>query len=106
MATASRDQQFSVAQWLNAVYCHPARPSALQRDVLTALAVKFTDWATGKAVASIDMLADFLMIRKATIQRALHWGVGARLLIRTYRGHRLGNGKPMASEWQLVIPCG
>lgn len=95
---------FSVAQWLNAVYCHPDRPSAPQRDVLTALAVKFTDWATGEACASIEMLAEFTRHTRSTIQRALRWACDALLLIRTRRGHRLGNGKAVASEWRLQLP--
>ncbi len=100
-AAASTRQPFSVAQWLNAVYCHPARPSALQRDVLTALAVKFTDWGTGTGCASIEMIAEFTRHTRSTIQRALRWGCGALLLVRTRRGHRLGNGKVIASEWRL-----
>jgi hypothetical protein len=103
VTAASTRQPFSVAQWLNTVYCHPARPSALQRDVLTALAVKFMDWGTGAGCASIEMLSEFCKTGRSTVQRALRWGRNTFLLARTRRGHRLGNGKPMASEWQLRI---
>jgi len=100
---ASRGQPFSAVQWLNAVYCHPARPSALQRDVLTALAVKFIDWGTGTGYASIQMLAEFTRHTMSTVKRALRWGRQTLLLVQTRRGHRLGNGKVVASEWRLQL---
>jgi hypothetical protein len=99
----SRRQPFPIAEWLNAVYCHEDRPPALQRDVLTALAVKFLDWRTGTGFASVEMLSGFCRVARSTVQRALRWGCRAMLLVRTRRGHRLGNGKPMASEWRLRI---
>lgn len=103
MTAASTRQPFPVAEWLNAVYCHPSRPSALQRDVLTALAVKFMDWGTGTGYASISMIAEFTRHTRSTVQRALCWGQKALLLVRTRRGHRLGNGKAIASEWRLQL---
>jgi len=102
-ATSTR-QSFSVAQWLSAVYSHPSRPPALQRDVLTALAVKFMDWGTGTGCASIEMIAEFCNIGRSTVQRALRWGCKALLLVRTRRGHRLWNGGAVASEWLLALP--
>jgi hypothetical protein len=104
VTAASTRQPFSVAQWLNAVYCHPDRPPALQRDVLTALAVKFMDWGTGAGCASIEKIAEFTRHTRSTIQRALRWGLKASLLIRTKRGHRLWNGGAVASEWLLSLP--
>ncbi len=101
-ATTTR-QPFSAVAWLNAVYSHPARPPALQRDVLTALAVKFLSWADGTGYASIDMLAEFTRHTRSTVKRALRWGRDALLLIQTRRGHRLGNGKVVASEWRLQV---
>jgi hypothetical protein len=105
VSAASTRQPFSVAQWLNAVYCHPNRPSALQRDVLTALAVKFMDWGTGTGCASIEMIAEFTRHTRSTIQRALRWGIKASLMIRTKRGHNLWNGGSVASEWMLALPA-
>jgi hypothetical protein len=104
VTAASTRQPFSVAQWLNAVYCHPDRPPALQRDVLTALAVKFMDWRTGAGCASIEKLAEFCNIGRSTVQRALRWGCKALLMVRTKRGHRLWNGGAIASEWLLSLP--
>ena len=103
-ATTTR-QPFSAVAWLNAVYSHPARPPALQRDVLTALAVKFMDWSTGTGTASIEMLAAVTRHTRSTIQRALQWGLKASLLVRTRRGHRLWNGGTVASEWLLTYPA-
>ena len=105
MTAATTRQPFSVAQWLSAMYSHPARPSALQRDVLTALAVKFMDWSTGAGCASIEMLSEFTRHTRSTIQRALQWGIKVSLLVRTKRGHNLWNGGAVASEWQLTFPA-
>lgn len=105
MTAASTRQPFSVAQWLNVLYCHPSRPPALQRDVLTALAVRLTDWGTGAGRASIEMLAEVTRHTRSTIQRALQWGLKASLLVRTRRGHRLWNGGAVASEWRLAYPA-
>lgn len=102
----SRRQPFPVAQWLNAVYCHPDRPPAAQRDILSALAVKYLDWRSGEGFASIEMLADFCGAARSTVQRALRWARAAELLVLTRRGHRLGNGKTIASEWRLSLPQG
>ena len=99
----SRRQPFPVAQWLNEVYCHPDRPPAAQRDILTALAVKFLDWRSGEGFASIEMIAEFCGAARSTVQRALRWARGAFLLVLTRRGHRLGNGKVIASEWRLAL---
>lgn len=85
------------------MYCHPARPPAQQRDVLTALAVKFMDWGTGTGYASVDMLAEFTRHTRSTVMRALRWGRDVLLLVQTRRGHRLGNGKVVASEWRLQL---
>jgi hypothetical protein len=101
---ATTGQPPSVAQWLNAMYCHPARPSALQRDVLTALAVKFLNWKTGAGRASIEMLSEFCNAGRSTVQRALKWGQKALMITRTRRGHRVWHGDPVASEWQLTLP--
>lgn len=102
---ASTGQPFPVAQWLHRIYAHPGKPPALQRDVLTALAVGgFTDWKTGEATASIKNLEEVCKAARSTIQRALRWACKARLLLRTVRGHCLRNKKPAASRWQLTFP--
>ncbi len=104
MTTVSTHQPFHVAEWLNTVYCHKNRPPAKQRDVLTALVVKFLDWETGKGFASIQQLADFCEVGRATVQRALRWGCRMLLIMRAKRGCRRGDGTLLASEWKLQIP--
>jgi hypothetical protein len=102
MTAASKRQPpaFDLTDWLRSVYCHESRPPALQRDVLTALAVKFANRA-GEGYASVEALAGFCRVSRSTVQRALRWARTAGLLQRKSRGHRLGNGKVLASEWQL-----
>jgi len=87
--------------WLNSVYHHPAKPPSNQRDVLTALAVKFVDLDSGEGHASIEELADFCDASRSTVQRALRWARKESLAVRLSRGHRLGNGESVASAWQL-----
>ena len=104
VAAASRRQPpaFDLTDWLGAVYGHESRPAALQRDVLTALAVRFAN-RSGEGYASIDSLAGFCGASRSTTQRALRWARATGLLHRKSRGHRLGNGKVLASEWQLCL---
>lgn len=88
-------------EWLKSVHCHAARPPSNQRDVLTALAVRFADWDSGEAEASVEELVDFCGVARSTVQRALWWAMGERLLVRASRGHRLGNGESVASRYEL-----
>ena len=91
--------------WLAAVRDHPHRPGPLQRHVLTMLALRL-DWSTGRGFASVRDIAADADASDHTVKRATGWArsdaVG--LLHRTRRGHRLGNGTLVASEWQLVCP--
>jgi hypothetical protein len=95
---------FDLAAWLRSVYCHGSRPPALQRDVLTALAIRFAD-RSGEGYASVESLASFCGTSRSTVQRSLRWArsAGVGLLLCKKRGHRLGNGKVLASEWQLCL---
>lgn len=102
-ATPSRRQPFPVAQWLNGIYCHKERPPALQRDVLTALAVKFMDWGTGEGFASIAMISEFCGAARSTVQRALRWARKLDMLVMARRGCRAGDGTLLASEWRLKL---
>ena len=104
MTAASRRQPpaFDLTDWLGSVYSHESRPPALQCHVLTALAVRFAD-RSGEGYASIESLAGFCDVRRSTVQRALRWARSAGLLRCKTRGHRLGNGKVIASEWHLCL---
>ena len=93
---------YHLAEWLSRLFDAADRPPAKQRDVLTALAVKFADWGTGRGYASIKALAAYCAVGRATVERALRWGRRACLLVRLRRGHRRGDGSVWASEWLLV----
>jgi hypothetical protein len=87
--------------WLVAIRDHPERPAAMQRYVLTMLALRL-DWKSGKGFASTAQLAADADVTPPTVKRATSWARKAELLLQTRRGHRLGNGQVAASEWQLT----
>jgi hypothetical protein len=92
-----------IERWLAAVRDHPERPPALQRLALTCLALRM-DWTTGRGYASTGQLAADTDAEERTVRRATGWARDTGLLLRTRRGHRLGNGRVTASEWQLTQP--
>jgi hypothetical protein len=92
-----------VLEWMAALRDHPKRPSSMQRQVLEMLALRL-DWKTGRGFASTGQLADDADVDERTVRRATGWARGADMLIQTRRGHRLGDGRTVASEWRLVIP--
>jgi hypothetical protein len=71
--------------------------------VLLMLALRL-DWATGTGYASTAQLCADTGASEITVRRALAWARKAGLLNRTRRGHRLGNGRAVASEWALALP--
>src|SRR5262249_48335397 len=91
--------------WLTAVRDHPGRPRGRSRcfEVLTMLALRL-DWGTGTGYASTGQLMADTGAGERTVRRALDWAQQAGLLVRTRRGHRLGNGQVIASEWALALP--
>lgn len=92
-----------IERWLAAVRDHPERPPSAQRYVLVCLALRM-DWVTGRGFASTGQLAADSDAEERTIRRATGWARDTGLLLRTRRGHRLGNGRVTASEWQLTQP--
>jgi hypothetical protein len=94
-----------IERWLVAIRDHPQRPPALQRHVLTCLGLRM-DWSTGRGFASAEQLAADADAEERTVRRATAWARSepAGLLLRTRRGHRLGNGQSVSSEWQLTLP--
>jgi hypothetical protein len=96
-----------IERWLTAVRDHPDRPAALQRHALTMLALRL-DWATGRGFASMRDIAADADASDHTVKRATSWARSDKvgLLLCTRRGHRLGNGTTVASEWQLTMPEG
>lgn len=91
--------------WIAAVHRQPELKAA-HRDVLIYLAVMRLDYGTGKGYCSMQSLAGGRGWHEHTVRRALELAqkVTPPLLRRTRRGHRLGNGQVVASEWQVLYP--
>ncbi len=91
--------------WIAAVHKHPALSPA-HRDILTYLAVMRLNFDTGTGYCSAQSLADGRGWDERTVRRALELArvKEPQLLRRTRRGHRLGDGRSMASEWALIYP--
>ena len=91
--------------WRIAVRDHPGRPAPDQCHVLMVLPSRL-DWRTGRGYASVAVLCADSGRSEATVRRALRWAQSptAALLLRLRRGHRLGSGEAIASEWQLTMP--
>src|SRR6516225_6316203 len=92
-----------IEQWLVLIRDHPEKPPALQCHVLYGLALRM-DWATGSGYASAAQLAADAQCQERTVRNATTWARKAELLLQTRRGHRLGDGRTIASEWQLTRP--
>src|ERR1039457_213570 len=71
--------------WLVAIRDHPQRPPAMQRYVLTVLALRL-DWKTGAGFASTAQLAADADVTPPTVKRATSWARKAELLLQTRRG--------------------
>jgi len=89
--------------WLAALYDVPGL-TADRRDILVCLATRHLDFGTGAGYCSVATLSTVLGCHEQTVRRALETARTAGLIERTKRGHRLGNGKPIASEWQIIYP--
>jgi len=91
-----------------AIRDHPNKPAAAQCHVLTVLALRL-DWASGTGHASLEVLTKDAGVEERTARRAIDWARGMPrderfFLARTRRGHRLGDGTRLASEWLLRLP--
>jgi hypothetical protein len=89
--------------WMTAVRDHPDRPPALQAHVLLLLALRM-DWQTGCGFAATSQLAADAQCQERTVKNATRWGREHEMLVRSRRGHRLGDGRTVASEWRLTVP--
>jgi hypothetical protein len=89
--------------WMKALRDHPFRPATAQCHVLYSLALRM-DWETGAGFASAAQLAEDAACRERTVRNATAWARAAQMLTQTRRGHRLGDGRKLASEWQLCMP--
>jgi hypothetical protein len=89
---------------MTAIRDHPERPTPAQSHVLDRLALR-TDWQTGCGFASIHQLAADTQYGERTVKNAIAWAIRHNLIVRTRRGHRLGDGTTIASEWRLSLPA-
>jgi len=87
--------------WLAIVRDHPERPGPMQCHVLTMFALRL-DWSTGQGFCSEAQLMADADASGRTVRRAMLWARSRELTVRTRRGHRLGNGRVVASEWRLL----
>jgi hypothetical protein len=92
-----------IETWLMAIRDHANRPPALQRHVLTMLALRM-DWTTGRGFASAAQLAGDSDAEERTVRRATRWARDHELLLQTRRGHYISKETRIASEWQLTRP--
>lgn len=97
-------------EWMAAIRDHPDSPPTDQCHALGMVALRL-NWSTGQGFCSIDQMADDAQISDSTAKRALRWARGAGddkdrgfFLAQTRKGHRLGNGTLVASEWLLRLP--
>ena len=70
--------------------------------VLFSLATRLN--AKGVGRCSVQQLLADCGVGEKTARRALDWAQSVGYLERTRRGHRLGNGGAIASEWRLSQP--
>jgi hypothetical protein len=93
--------------WIRSLYEH-ADLTCMDREILVYLATWKLDFDTGTGHCSVAALADKkaggLGCSERTVKDALARAVEHRLLVRTRRGHRLGDGTVTASEWRIVYP--
>lgn len=60
--------------------------------------------STETGFASVSRLATDSRTGQSTVRRVLALAQKRGYLLRTRRGHRLGDGKAVASEWRLIMP--
>ena len=89
--------------WLAAIRDHPRKPPTEQCHALTMLVLRL-DWKTLNGHCGTVQLQADTDAGRSTVLRALGWAKREGFLTQTRRGHRLGNGQKIASEWALSIP--
>lgn len=87
--------------WMRALR-DDSRCTATRLTVLCMLALRMR--ADGTGYASAQKLADDSRVNERTARRAVEWARWESYLNRTRRGHRLGNGQTVASEYALTLP--
>lgn len=88
--------------WMRAIRDAELKRPTKRLAVLWALALRMEKDGTG--FASGDTLANDAQVHRATVSRATRAERKTGYLVQTRRGHRLGDGTVIASEWQLTNP--
>lgn len=89
--------------WIVSLYREPYLGKA-HRDVLIYLAAACLDYSSGYGYCSEERLVTETGRSIRTVREALELGCETRKLRRLRRGHRLGDGTVLASEWQVIFP--
>jgi hypothetical protein len=94
----------SLLMWMRAVRDHRPKPGAgsARYPVLWGLALRMRP--DGSGFASQQQIADDVETSDRTVRKHLTWAIDTGYLLRTRRGHRLGNGGVVASEYRLCQP--
>lgn len=88
--------------WMRAVRDAVPKFSKDRQGVLLCLGLRMHSSGTG--FASAKQLGEDVGVNERTARRATDEACARGYLYRTRRGHRLGNGGAMASEWKLLLP--
>lgn len=99
--TASAPAGSRIMTWLSAVLDAPGGPEHVRP--LAALAT-ILGWKTGAGWCSHEQMAGKADVCERTARQATGWARSAGLLRQTRRGHRLSDGKSLASGWVLLLP--
>jgi hypothetical protein len=89
-------------EWMRAVRDHEPKPGpqSMRYAVLWGLALRLGGDGTG--FCSVRQLCEDVEVSERTARGHLAWARKSELLEQTRRGHRLGNGSVVASEWKLT----
>jgi len=87
--------------WMRAVR-DASPPTSAQLAVLWALALRMRP--DGSGFTSTRQLCDDVTVSHSTVERATRWARETSWLDRVRRGHRLGNGVRVGTEWRLTEP--
>jgi hypothetical protein len=87
--------------WMRAIRDLGELPAA-RLAVLFCLALRMD--AKGSGYAATRTLEDDAKVSRATVKRATKWARDGDWLVQVQRGHRIANGRAVASRWQLTTP--
>jgi biotin operon repressor len=94
----------SLLMWMRAIRDHRPKPGprSARYPVLWGLALRMRK--DGSGFVSMQTLAEDVEWGESTVRRHIKWARDTGYLLRTRRGHRLGDGTAIASEYRLTQP--